>query len=213
MKTASLAVVAAVAATALVAGAAVVPPSVAPPLPSVESSPSVALPPAEPAGNAHPHAAHQTLAEEEEAVVAVVQRLFDAMNANDGEMAASVFHPEARLGRANDDGIGFSSADGIVAAIGRAKEQVWEEPIWDWAVHVDGRLAQMWTKYAFYLDGEFSHCGTDAFELYKTPDAGWQVTQLVDTSRTEDCWYPPGREPGDAPGEAGPSEDGRDLGA
>jgi len=197
MKTASLAVAAAVAATALVAGAAVV-------SPSVETPPAIALPPAELA--AHP--APQTPAEEEAAVVAVVQRLFDAMNANDGEMAASVFHPEARLGRANDNGISFSSADGIVSAIGRDKEQVWEEPIWDWAVHVDGRLAQMWTKYAFYLDGEFSHCGTDAFELYKTPDAGWQVTQLVDTSRTEDCWYPPGREPG-----GDPAEDGQDSGA
>lgn len=198
MKTASLAVAATVAATALVAGAAVDSPSVETP-PSVEMPPFVALPAlplAEPAGRAR--AARQTPAAEEDAVVAVVQRLFDAMNANDGEMAASVFHPEARLGRANDDGISFSSADGIVSAIGRDKDQVWEEPIWDWAVHVDGRLAQMWTKYAFYLDGEFSHCGTDAFELYKTPDAGWQVTQLVDTSRTEDCWYPPGREPEDS---------------
>ena len=186
MKTASLAVASTVAATALVAGAAV-------DSPTVETSPTVALPPSELAAQA----AYQTPAEEEDAVVAVVQRLFDAMNANDGEMAASVFHPEARLGRANDDGIRFSSADGIVSAISRDKDQVWEEPIWDWAVHVDGRLAQMWTKYAFYLDGEFSHCGTDAFELYKTPDAGWQVTQLVDTSRTEDCWHPPGREPED----------------
>lgn len=179
-RTASLAVAVGVAASAAVAaGAAVVSPPVAP-LPN--------------APLAHAHAVLQDPSEED-AVVAVVQRLFDAMNANDGEMAASVFHPEARLGRAGDDGIGFSSAEGIVSAIGRPKERVWEEPIWDWTVHVDGRLAQMWTKYAFYLDGEFSHCGTDAFELYKTPDAGWQVTQLVDTRRTEDCWYPPGREP------------------
>lgn len=176
-RTASLTVAVCVAGSA--AAAAVVSPPVAP-------LPKDSL--------AHAHAVLQDPSEED-AVVAVVQRLFDAMNANDGEMAASVFHPEVRLGRAGDDGIGFSSADGIVSAIGRAKEQVWEEPIWDWTVHVDGRLAQMWTKYAFYLDGEFSHCGTDAFELYKTPDAGWQVTQLVDTRRTEDCWYPPGREP------------------
>lgn len=183
-RTASLAVVAAVAALAAAA---------------------VASPPVAPA-----HPAPQAPSEED-AVVAVVQRLFDAMNANDGEMAASVFHPDARLGRADDDGIAFSSADGIVAAIGRPKERVWEEPIWDWAVHVDGRLAQMWTKYAFYLDGEFSHCGTDAFELYKTPDAGWQVTQLVDTSRTEDCWYPPGREPEDAGSDPGNDRGGADA--
>lgn len=138
---------------------------------------------------------------EEAAVVAVVEQLFEAMRTNDGEMAAAVFHPEARLGRATDEGISFGPVDGFVQTIGRPKEQVWDEPIWDWTVHVDGRLAQMWTKYAFYLDDSFSHCGSDAFELYKS-DAGWQVTQLVDTNRQEDCWYPPGREPAeDASGE------------
>lgn len=131
---------------------------------------------------------------EESAIVAVVEQLFEAMRTNDGEMAAAVFHPEARLGRATDEGISFTPVDGFVAAVGRAKEQTWDEPIWDWTVRVDGRLAQMWTKYAFYLDGAFSHCGSDAFDLYKT-DSGWQVVQLVDTNRQDDCWYPPGREP------------------
>ena len=136
---------------------------------------------------------------EEAAVVAVVEQLFEAMRTNDGEMAAAVFHAEARMGRATEEGISFGPVDGFVQAVGRAKEQVWDEPIWDWTVHVDGRLAQMWTKYAFYLDDQFSHCGSDAFELYKS-DAGWQVTQLVDTSRQEECWYPPGREPEETSG-------------
>ena len=131
---------------------------------------------------------------EEVAVVATVESLFEAMRTNDGELAAALFHPEARLGRATDEGIRFNPVDGFVDAVGRPKEEVWDEPIWDWVVSVDGRLAQMWTKYAFYRGDVFSHCGTDAFELYRT-DSGWQITQLVDTSRSEDCWYPPGREP------------------
>lgn len=131
---------------------------------------------------------------EEAAVVAVVEQLFEAMRTGDGEMAAAVFHPDARLGRATEEGISFSPVDGFVEMIGSARDEVYDEPIWDWVVNVDGRLAQMWTKYAFYRDDTFSHCGTDAFELYRS-DAGWQVTQLVDTSRREDCWYPPGREP------------------
>lgn len=130
---------------------------------------------------------------EEAAVIHAVHQLFEAMRTNDGELAASLFHPEARLGRATDEGISFNPADGFIAAVGRPKEQVWDEPIWDWTVRVDGRLAQMWTKYAFYLDDTFSHCGTDAIELYRS-DSGWQITQLVDTRRNEDCWYPPDRE-------------------
>lgn len=131
---------------------------------------------------------------EEAAVVAAVEQLFEAMRTGDSEMARAVMHPEARLGRADDDGIGFSSADGFIEMIGRPREVVYDEPIWDWTVEIDGRLAHMWTKYAFYLGEEFSHCGEESFQLYKS-DTGWQITQLIDTMRREDCHYPPGREP------------------
>ncbi|MGI9627478.1 MAG: nuclear transport factor 2 family protein [Longimicrobiales bacterium] len=135
-----------------------------------------------------------SMQDDEAAVVAAVERLFESMRTNDGEMARSVFHPDARLGRATEDGISFSPADGFIERIGTPKDQVWDEPIWDWNVDVDGRLAQMWTKYAFYLDDAFSHCGVDAIQLYRS-ESGWQITQLVDTNRQEDCWYPPGRTP------------------
>ena len=129
-----------------------------------------------------------------EAVVAVVQQLFEAMRTNDSIMAASTFHPAARVGHAGESGISFRSPQGLVGMIANPQDDVYEEPIWDWVVSVDGRLAQMWTKYAFYTGDTFSRCGTDAFELYKGRN-GWKITQLVDTRRTEDCWYPPGREP------------------
>ncbi len=131
---------------------------------------------------------------EEAAVVAAVHQLFDAMRAGDSEMARAVFHPDARLGRADDDGISFSPADGFIEMIGRPRDAVYDEPIWDWTVQIDGRLAHMWTKYAFYLGDNFSHCGEESFQMYKS-DTGWQITQLIDTSRREDCFYPPGREP------------------
>ena len=160
----------AIAAAVLILAAACVPP---PP------------PPEPPAEEPHP---------EEAAVVAAVKQLFEAMRTADGEMASAVMHPEARLGRAGEGGIRFSPADGFVERIGTPRDEVWDEPIWDWTVQVDGRLAQMWTRYAFYRDETFSHCGWEGFQLYKG-DAGWQITQLVDTSYQEDCWYPPGREP------------------
>jgi len=141
-----------------------------------------------------PPASHPgvALAQEADSVVAVALSLFEAMRTSNGEMAASVFHTDARLGRATEQGISFNGVENFVERIGAPKEVVWDEPIWDWVVNVDGRLAQMWTKYAFYVDDEFSHCGTDAFEFYKG-ESGWVITQLVDTSRREDCWYPPER--------------------
>ena len=142
-------------------------------------------PPDAPAEEPHP---------EEAAVVAAVEQLFEAMRTADSEMARAVMHPDARLGRAGEGGINFNSADGFIETIGRPREEVWDEPIWDWTVQVDGRLAQMWTRYAFYRDDTFSHCGWEGFQLYKG-EAGWQITQLIDTSYRENCWYPPGREP------------------
>ena len=131
---------------------------------------------------------------EEAAVVAAVEQLFEAMRVGDSEMARAVFHPDARLGRAGEDGISFRPADGFIEMIGQPRDEVYDEPVWDWTVQIDGRLAQMWTRYAFYRDEEFSHCGWEGFQLYRS-DTGWQITQLIDTMRREDCFYPPGREP------------------
>ena len=153
---------------------------------------------ADPAPGAHP---------EEAAVVAAVEQLFEAMRTGDAEMAAAVFHPDARLGRATEQGIRFSPADGFVQMIGNPRDEVYDEPIWDWTVQVDGRLAQMWTRYAFYRDDTFSHCGWEGFQLYRS-DSGWQITQLIDTTYREDCWYPPGREPeAEGGGEAGDDDE------
>lgn len=142
----------------------------------------------------HDDAVLAAVQDEEAAVVAAVESLFEAMRTSDSTLARSVFHSSARLGRATEEGIEFNGVDGFIGAIGRPKTEIWDEPIWDWSVEVEGRLAQMWTKYAFYLGDTFSHCGVDALELYKSP-TGWQITQLVDTSREDDCWVPPGRAP------------------
>lgn len=128
-----------------------------------------------------------------EAVSAVVQQLSDAMAANDSVSAAATFHSAARIALVGDGRITWRSTGGLLQMIASTDESQ-EEPMWDLVVNVDGNLAQAWAKYAFYRDGVLSHCGTDAFSLFKGPN-GWQITQLSYTRRTEECWYPPGREP------------------
>ena len=128
-----------------------------------------------------------------EAVSAVVQQLSDAMAANDSASAAVAFHSAARIAQVGDGRIAWRSTGGLLQTIASTDERH-EEPMWDLVVNADGKLAQAWAKYAFYRDGAFSHCGTDAFSLFKGPN-GWQITQLSYTRRTEECWYPPGREP------------------
>ena len=130
-----------------------------------------------------------------EAVLGVVETLFDGMRARDAAVVGGVFHESAQMFRAprpgGDGTVRASGVDGFVDAVGSGTE-VWDEPVWDPVVQVRDNLATVWIKYAFYLDGEFSHCGVDAFMLARTND-GWKIVALADTSQRENCEMPPGR--------------------
>ncbi|MDH4131365.1 MAG: hypothetical protein OEV95_06125 [Gemmatimonadota bacterium] len=45
-------------------------------------------------------------------------------------------------------------------------------------VHISGPLAVVWLPYDFYLDGNWSHCGVDAFTLLKA-EGRWRIATLV----------------------------------
>ena len=47
-------------------------------------------------------------------------------------------------------------------------------------VRLHGTVATVWTPYDFWIDGKFSHCGIDAFDLVKTA-SGWKIAGVVFT--------------------------------
>jgi uncharacterized protein (TIGR02246 family) len=129
-------------------------------------------------------------------VVAVVQRLFDAMRAKDTVALRAVFHPEATLTGPGRDAQGHVVVRAVpvarfVAGVAGATAHL-DEQFWDPEVRVDGDLATVWTPYAFYADGTLSHCGVDAFQLARLDD-GWRIIQIADTRRREGCTGPPAR--------------------
>lgn len=130
------------------------------------------------------------------AVLAVVDRLFDGMRANDGEAVRSVFVEGATLvSTENAEGEPMTRlipTEGFAQAVGNATIP-WDEPTWDPIVHVRDHLATVWVKYAFYAGEEFSHCGVDAFILARQPDGEWKIAALADTRQREDCEMPPDR--------------------
>ncbi len=128
---------------------------------------------------------------EREAVLAVVNRLFDAMRQGDSAMLRSAFHPEAQLATAvvrnGTPTVTFDAIDGFAQALGgKPAEQVWDERLYETVVHIDGTLATVWTEYDFYLGDQFSHCGVDSFQLAKTAE-GWKIFSIADTRRREGC--------------------------
>ncbi len=133
-------------------------------------------------------------ADESIKVLAVINQLFDGMRAGDSAMVSAVFYPKATMFSS------FTDQDGkpvlrkgdlqkFLEAIGTPHEEIWDEPIWDTEVRIDGNLAQVWTKYAFYAGEKFSHCGVDAFQLTRTEE-GWKIFHLTDTRQREGCELP-----------------------
>lgn len=80
-----------------------------------------------------------------------------------------------------------SRMDDFIKAIAkRPEDQKWDERLLDYKVQIDGNLAHVWTPYEFWFNGEFSHCGANAFTLAKTDD-GWKIVHLIDSRRRSSC--------------------------
>lgn len=119
-------------------------------------------------------------------VLQVVFDMFEGMRTADTTGFHKMFMPNARLLTVMDKEAGKESLreDSLVQffqAMAKPREVVYDEPLWDLEVQIDGRLAQVWTQYAFYAGDRFSHCGVDAFQLFKDKDGQWKIFQLVDT--------------------------------
>jgi hypothetical protein len=122
----------------------------------------------------------------EEQVVAVVKRSFDAMRAKDTVAYRSALAPDARLvgtgtnqqGQPTYRVVGMGN---FVSSIGRSTNRL-DERIFEPEVRIDQNLATVWTRYEFWVDQNFSHCGYDAFQLIKTRGE-WKIAQIADTQR------------------------------
>lgn len=74
----------------------------------------------------------------------------------------------------------------INAIAERTDDQKWEEKLLDYQISVDGNMANAWTPYEFWFNGEFSHCGVNSFQLFKD-NGTWKIIYLIDTRRRQGC--------------------------
>ncbi|NVK50173.1 MAG: nuclear transport factor 2 family protein [Cyclobacteriaceae bacterium] len=127
----------------------------------------------------------------EKEVQAVIEQLFDGMRAKDGEMVASVFLEGAPMQTviSGESGskVGSNSVADFVQRISTTPEDVQlDERILDYQIKIDGDMAAVWTPYEFYVNGNFSHCGVNSFQMVRTPE-GWKIVYIIDTRRKEGC--------------------------
>ena len=131
--------------------------------------------------------AKEPSAAERSAVLAVVQKFFDAMAAGDAEALRSTSVPTFQYHAVRNDAKGTAvsrrTLDEFVARFGSSPERVLER-MWDATVLVHDRIAMVWTPYDFHRGGKFTHSGIDVFTLGRT-DAGWKILDLAFTVEPE----------------------------
>lgn len=125
-------------------------------------------------------------AKDDETPTEVVQQLLKSLSRHDGQAARALFAPDAMLFSSRSDGatVGVPS-DKWVERLGASKD-VWLERIWNTKVLTHGSIAVVWADYDFHLNGKFSHCGIDCFNLLKTTQ-GWKIVAIADTRETSSC--------------------------
>ncbi len=128
-------------------------------------------------------------AQDQAAVVQVVEEFFEGMRAKDSLVMQRTLAPMARLIAVTPAGEARSipMADFIRNVVGRP--QVLDERVFDPEVRISDRLASVWVAYDLTIDGAFSHCGFDAFQLSRLSD-GWRITQIADSRQTTGCTTP-----------------------
>ena len=134
-------------------------------------------------------------AAEDQQVKGVIAQLFRGMELGDSAMVHQCFLPQPTMATVRADKEGKmvltreGNLSGFLKAVGTPHADKWYEETWNVRVSIDGQLAQVWCDYAFYLGNKYSHCGVDAFHLYKE-GGQWRIFHLADTRRPSDCNIP-----------------------
>lgn len=130
-------------------------------------------------------------AQEEQAIQQVIATLFEGMKTKDLSKIEPAFLPAAQMQTVNASPsgatVGTNSVQDFFNRIATTPtETILDEQILDYQIKIDGQMASAWTPYRFYVNGAFSHCGVNSFQLINTSD-GWKITYIIDTRRKEGC--------------------------
>lgn len=130
--------------------------------------------------------------DDEAAVKGVVDQFFDAFHAQDSVRLKSFAAPDVVLQSIGKNGKGEvlwrkEKFENFVKSIASIPETTkFEEKLLSYSIQVDGVMANAWTEYEFWINGEFSHCGVNSFHLVKL-DGEWKISYLIDTRRRAAC--------------------------
>lgn len=135
------------------------------------------------------------MAQDNKAIMEPINTLFEGMKNGDSAMVHRAFHTTQTLSTvsmdaANQPVLKSGTLKDFLKAIGTPHKDVYNELIWSPKTEVDGNFAQVWVNYAFYAGKTFSHCGVDAFHLFRNSSGQWKIFGLADTRQKTGCNVP-----------------------
>jgi len=121
--------------------------------------------------------------------LAVVTRLFEAMQARDADGIRATFVSDGQLAIAQErDGqttVRTLTAEAFAKSISEGKG-VYRERMYKPEALVTGDLVTVRGRYGFYVDDRFSHCGMNSFHLMRTQQ-GWKIVNAASTLEFDGC--------------------------
>ncbi len=126
------------------------------------------------------------------AIKKTIETFFDGLHKGDSAIVSSTLHSTIKIQTT------FTTKDKIKTLVTDSKEKVltgiankkyehtYLEKLLSCTIKIDGNLASVWTPYEFYLNGKFSHCGANSFQLFNN-NGKWEIIYLVDMRRKNNC--------------------------
>jgi hypothetical protein len=127
----------------------------------------------------------------EDSIKTTINTLFTAVRASDSAALMTCFAPDAILqtiakDKSGNNQVHSTSIASFAAIIAKLAKGAGDEQITFGSIQIDRPLATVWTPYRFFYQGNFSHCGVNAFQLVQLAD-GWKIQYIIDTRRKDNC--------------------------
>lgn len=128
---------------------------------------------------------------DEAAILDTVDAFFAALENRDRVALETItvpgsFNVSVRLDEKEAASYGIRNHAELVTALSSPGDTKRIERYWDPIVLIQKTIAVFWAPYDFHIDGEFSHCGIDSFQLIKQ-EGNWLLTNTSWTMETDGC--------------------------
>ena len=126
---------------------------------------------------------------EEKNVLEVVNKFLKVLETGDIEMAREILVVEGSNFSVREDGesykVRFTDYKSLIENLPKTKGK-YREVIRNPKILIHKKIAVLWAKYDFFVNGKFSHCGVDSFSLIKS-EGKWKIASIIYTVEKKAC--------------------------